>query len=183
MWTSQTFIAVLICAFTAAYTSGVVADDSIKALQAQNNFSKGSIPIPDAVTDKVTPYDTAPALSALYVYGIYSSDCGIEYTAGQSTTSCDHGGTVLQSAVLEIGYGGNPIVWMNGGTLPSSASLGSTPVCITGSSYSWPCNAGQTIVGFLREYDLSGSQNGIFRYQNTSLNSPFNTLSVQISIL
>ena len=76
-----------------------------------------------------------------------------------------------------------PVAWMNGGLLPSSARYASTPVCVTGGYYTWPCTAGQTVVGFLNEYNLDGYQNGLFKYQNTSTNSPWNTMSVQISIL
>jgi len=70
-----------------------------------------------------------------------------------------------------------------GGLLPSSTMYSSTPVCVTGSNYTWPCTAGQTVVGFLNEYNVDGHQNGLFKYQNTSTNSPWNTMSVQISIL
>ena len=65
----------------------------------------------------------------------------------------------------------------------SSANYQTTPVCVTGGSYTWPCTAGQTVVGFLRYYNLDGNQSGLFKYQNTSTNSPWNTMSVQISIL
>lgn len=125
----------------------------------------------------------APPLTAMWVYAVGSTDCGWEYTAGLTTTTCNHGGAQLRSAVLEIGYGSNPVAWMNGGLLPSSARYASTPVCVTGGYYTWPCTAGQTVVGFLNEYNLDGYQNGIFKYQNTSTNSPWNTMSVQISIL
>ncbi|MGO2372971.1 MAG: DUF4879 domain-containing protein [Pseudoalteromonas prydzensis] len=57
------------------------------------------------------------------------------------------------------------------------------PVCVTSSNYTWPCTAGQTVVGFLNEYIIDGHQNGLFKYQNTLTNSPWNTMSVQISIL
>lgn len=164
-----------------------LAANSASAAQApiiaQNEFAQGSVKVEASSNSEANLFNVASPLTELYVYGVYSSNCGVEFTAGQSSTSCDHGGSVLQTAVLEIGYGGNPIVWMSGGILPSSASIGSTAVCITNNTYTWPCSAGQTIVGFLREYDISGNQNGLFRYQNTSLNSPFNTLSVQISIL
>lgn len=39
------------------------------------------------------------------------------------------------------------------------------------------------VVGFLNEYSPDGYQNGLFKYQNPSTNSPWNTMSVQISIL
>lgn len=125
----------------------------------------------------------APPLSSMWVYAVGSTDCGWESTVGMTTTACDHGGEQLRTAVLEIGYGYNHIAWMNGGLLPSSTMYSSTPVCVTGSNYTWPCTAGQTVVGFLNEYNVDGHQNGLFKYQNTSTNSPWNTMSVQISIL
>lgn len=129
----------------------------------------------------ITPFAAAPALSSMWIYAVGSSNCGWEYTAGLSATPCDHGGTQLRTAVLEIGYGSSRIAWMNGGIVGSPYAT--TPVCVTGGYYSWPCTAGQTVVGFLVEYNVDGHQNGLFRYQNTSSNSPWNTMSAQISIL
>lgn len=125
----------------------------------------------------------APAapLTQMWVYAVGSSNCGWENTAGLSVTTCNHGGLQLRTAVLEIGYGSSRIAWMIGGLLGSPYAT--TPVCITGGYYSWPCTAGQSIVGFLVEYNLDGNQSGLFKYQNTSTNSPWNTMSVQINIL
>lgn len=127
----------------------------------------------------------APAspLTQMWVYAVGSTNCDWEGTVGLYSTVCNHGGTQLRAAVLEIGYGSGNVAWMNGGVLPSSAMYASTPVCVTGGYYSWPCTAGQSVVGFLNEYKLDGNQNGIFKYQNTSSNSPWNTMTVQISIL
>ncbi len=125
----------------------------------------------------------APPLTEMYVYAVGSQNCGgWEYTAGLITTVCDHGGSWMGAGILEIGYGTSRIAWMNGSLLPSSALIASTPVCVTGGYYTWPCTAGQTVVGFLREYNLNGNQSGTFRYQSTSINSPWNTMSVQIYI-
>ncbi|KAF1003765.1 MAG: hypothetical protein GAK28_04419 [Luteibacter sp.] len=129
------------------------------------------------------PFAPAPPLTRIIVYAVGSSNCGWEYpSAGQLSTSCDHGGAQLRTAVLEIGYGGNPFVSMNGGQLPGSAQIGHTSVCITGNQYTWPCTAGQTVAGWLNEYNLDGQQSGTFKYQNTSLNSPWNTIVTQINI-
>ena len=120
----------------------------------------------------------------MWVFAVGSTNYGgWEYTSGLTTTTNDHGGAQLRPAVLEIGYGASSIAWMSTSLLPSSAMYASTPVCITGVYYTWPCTAGQTVVGFLREYNLDGYQGGIFKYQNTSINSPRNTMSVQINIL
>jgi len=129
------------------------------------------------------PRAPAPPLTAMWVYAVGSTNCGWEYTAGLTTTTCDHGGPELRTAVLEIGYGASRVAWMNSGLVPSGSMYASTPVCVTGGYYTWPCTAGQTVVGFLNEYNLDGNQSGLFKYQNTSSNSPFNTMSVQINIL
>jgi hypothetical protein len=84
---------------------------------------------------------------------------------------------------MEIGYGNNPVAWMIGGLLPISANYQTTPVCVVGGYYSWPCPAGYTVVGFLRYYNLNGRQAGLFEYQNTSTNSPWNTMYTRINIL
>ncbi|AKH63129.1 MULTISPECIES: YolA family protein [Photorhabdus] len=126
-------------------------------------------------------YIPAPPLTNMWVYAVGSTTCGWEYTSNLPVTNCDHGGNLLRAAVLEIGYGFNPIAGMNGVTLPGSM-YSSTPVCITGGYYTWPCAAGQIVVGSLKEYSLDGYQNGLFRYQNTSTNWPHNTISTQINI-
>lgn len=134
--------------------------------------------------DLLTPLQTAPPLTDMFIYAIGSSDCGWEYPpSGATSTSCNHGGAVMQAAVFELGYGSSRIAWMGGGTLPSSAYLGSSPVCESFGELTFDCTAGLTIVGWVVDYDLSGWQGGFFRYQNTSTNSPFNTMSVQINIL
>jgi hypothetical protein len=157
-----------------AFPELISSDNAIPAKVTNNNGAQ-----PNAVLAA----GAAPALSRMWVYAVGSTNCGWESTVGLSVTTCNHGGAQLRAAVLEIGYGSSRVAWMSGGVLPSSAMYASTPVCVTGGYYSWPCTAGQTVVGFLNEYKLDGYQNGIFKYQNTSTNSPWNTMSVQISIL
>ena len=126
----------------------------------------------------------APGLSRVFIYAVGSSDCGWEYmtTFDQYSTNCDHGGQQLRVAVQEIGYGGNAFAWMNGGVLPKSANYANESICIVGNNYVFPCPAGYTIVGWIKYYNLDGYQNGNFRFQNTSINPPQNTLSASISI-
>lgn len=187
----------ILLSLVAAFSAGAQAQNNApraqRALTMLPELSSHRQQIPATTTTNQTQNSTsgvsaalsgpAPGLSAMWVYAVGSSNCGWEYTAGKTTTTCDHGGVQLRSAVLEIGYGSNSIAWMNGGLLPRSAMYASTPVCVTGGYYTWPCTAGQTVVGFLNEYTLDGYQTGIFKYQNTSTNSPWNTMSVQIKIL
>jgi hypothetical protein len=142
--------------------------------------------VPAPVTDVPVPpmpRAPAPALSSIRVYAVGSTSCGWEYTNGNGSTTCNHGGGELRVAVIEIGYGANPIASMNGGQLPRSARYASTGICITGTQYTWPCTPGQTVVGWLDEYNVDGHESGYFKYQNTSTNAPYNTLYTQINIL
>lgn len=128
----------------------------------------------------------APPLSYLQVYAVGSSNIGWEILNDANTwsTSYDHGGQYMYVAVLELGYGGNPFAWMNGGQLSSSANYANDSVCIDAYGYLYtPCAVGESVDGWLRYFDVSGTQGGMFDYQNTSLNSPWNTMYDSISIL
>lgn len=132
-----------------------------------------------------TKLSAAPPLTYLQVWYVGSSTCGWESISdSQTTTICDHGGSQLRVVVMELGYGGNPIGFMNSGLLSSSANYLNQGVCrdAYGQLVS-PCSAGQTIVGWLRYWNLDGYQGGYFQHQNTSLNSPWNTMYDNISIL
>ncbi|WP_220347761.1 DUF4879 domain-containing protein [Alkalilimnicola ehrlichii] len=137
------------------------------------------------LTDEAAPAprQPAPPLTQMWVYAVGSSNCGWEYPApGAFSTSCDHGGTQLRAVVLEIGYGSSPFAWMLGGLLPSSANYLTEMLCDQGGGMLGYCSPGQTVVGFLRYYNLDGHQSGNFSYQNTSTNSPWNTMSTNINI-
>ncbi|MBP2859461.1 YolA family protein [Dickeya oryzae] len=126
----------------------------------------------------------APALSRVAVYAVGSSNCGWEpmTSLGQFSTTCDHGGSQLRVAVQEIGYGSNPVAWMNSGLLPRSANYQTDTICNVGGQYTFPCPAGYTVVGWMRYYNLDGNESGQFQFQDTSTNAPRNTLSTQITI-
>jgi hypothetical protein len=114
----------------------------------------------------VGPAAPAPALSRLQITAIGSSNVGWENIADiQFSTAYDHGGAQLYAEVFELGYGFSRFASMNGGALPSSSSTSYT-VCISGGQYVSPCTAGQTVVGFLFYWNLSGNQNGVFYNQN-----------------
>ncbi len=144
--------------------------------------------LPAEAVDSLTQTDSqrapAPPLTQVYIYAVGSSNCNWEYiTNGQNSTVCNHGGALLRAVVREIGYGGEGIAWINGSLLPSSARYLTESICVVGGSYVFPCPAaGYTIVGWMKYYKLDGYQSGTFKYQNTSLNSPWNTMFTQIRI-
>ena len=85
--------------------------------------------------------------------------------------------------VQEIGYGGTPIAWMQGTLLANAKNYPNEGICSVNGYYTNQCPNGATIVGWYRYFDLSGYQGGQFQEQNTSIVSPFNTLSTFINIL
>ena len=129
------------------------------------------------------PAQAVPAapLTKMRIYAVGSSNCGWEYPkGGQFTTTCDHGGAVLQVAVLEVGYGFTPQASMMGDNLPSSALIETIPVCMYG-DLPGDCH-GQSIEAFIRVFQLNAYQNGQFVYQNRSVNAPGNTMSTWIIV-
>jgi hypothetical protein len=134
----------------------------------------------------VVPRGPAPPLTRELVYAVGSTQYGgWEYmtTIGQMSTVGDHGGAQLRVVVQEIGYGNNPLAWMAGSMLPLSANYQNDSICISGNYYVSPCPVGGIVVGWYRYYNLDGWQDNFFQYQNTSTNSPYNTLSTSINIL
>lgn len=171
-------------------SSVATAETSSKAMLSFDEIANEGLSVPARVSKTTLKTDvqimaSAPPLTKMFFYAVGSSNCGWEYMTSQtqSSTTCNHGGTQLRAAVVEIGYGSNPLAWMNGGLLARSKNYQTTPICVVNGVYSWPCPAGYTIVGFLRYYNIDGYQNGLFKYQNKSTNSPWNMMSKQISIL
>jgi hypothetical protein len=148
-----------------------------------------TVPVPSAANRSgakaaLAAAGPAPALSSLQISNVGSSNVGWEsITAAQTTTVYDHGGAQLRVVTDEFGYGNVPVARYNGSVLPTSANYLTQTICWNGSAYVLPCSAGQTVVGFRKYWNLDGKQNGSYSYQNTSTNSPWNTLSDSISIL
>jgi len=124
----------------------------------------------------------APPLSYLQIRYVGSSNIGWEPIAdSQFSTAQDHGGAQLRVLTVEVGYGTNAIAKINGVILPASANYATMVFC--GSDFLAPCSAGQTIVGYMRYWNVDGYQRGTFYYQSTSINSPFNTMSDTLTVL
>ncbi len=119
-----------------------------------------------AKTD-IGPAGPVPELTNLQITGIFSSNIGWENIANfQSSTVYDHSGTQMYAEVFELGNGYLRFASMNGDGLPYSIQY---DVCISGGQYVSPCAAGQTVVGYLLYWILSGNQDGFF-YNRTYSN-------------
>jgi hypothetical protein len=131
-------------------------------------------------TAEVHPMAPAPALTYLQVAYVGSSNIGWEGVSGfQTSTAADHGGTQLRIVTEELGYGSIPVATWNGGVVSSAKNYQTDTICVNwaGTGYDIPCLAGQTVVGFRKYWNFDGYQSGSFTYQNTSTNSPGNTMN------
>ena len=146
-----------------------------------------SIPTPSSVnqhqTKGIARKARAQGLQYLQVAAVLSASGGWESIgAYQMATSRDHGGGSLRVVTEEIGYGNVLVARMNGILLPASANYQNESICFNGRAATTRCSSGQTVVGYRRYWKLDGNQRGTFSYQNTSMNSPWNTMSDSIYI-
>jgi hypothetical protein len=158
------------------------ADALNKFAQSQGVF------VPNSSSPSIVPADmprailkaAAPPLTQLYMWAVQSSQQPQgEYMTQlyQGSTVLNHGGAQMFGYVWVIGYGQNTHSTMNGANAPI---VESRTLCYT---TTWVlCAAGQTVKGFLNKVDLSGYQNGLFAFSQTSQTSPWNTMQASIYI-
>lgn len=122
---------------------------------------------------------SAPPLSQLKVLKVESPKCGFEDIAeGQEQTRCDHSGPNIKVYVLEVGYGREAHVALDGFEINGTR----TPVCAYDNGNLTECTVGRNTVGYLYVLDLAGKQDGLFTFSNTSINAPGNRMSTQLYI-
>ncbi|UVM51303.1 MULTISPECIES: YolA family protein [unclassified Pseudomonas] len=122
---------------------------------------------------------TAPPLSQVKVLKVESPGCGFESIAdGQAQTRCDHKGPNIKVYVLEVGYGRQAHVALDGFEVDGTR----TKVCAFDNGNLTDCSERTKVVGFLYIFDLKGKQDGNFTFSNTSINAPGNTMSTQLYI-
>jgi hypothetical protein len=130
------------------------------------------------------PQGVAPPLTSVAIYAVGSTQYGqYEYTYGKTSTTYDHGGMQLRVAVEEWGYAQAGYAKFQGGILPSSANYASDAICGgTPRNPDFSCPAGSIVVGWIEYYNLDGNSNGLFSFEASSINPPYNTYSAQIYI-
>jgi hypothetical protein len=122
---------------------------------------------------------SAAPLTQLKVLKVASPSCGVEDIAeGQTQTRCDHSGPNITVYVLEVGYGREPHVGLDGFEVNGTR----TPVCAFQNGNLAACVPGGKTVGYLYSFTLEGKQEGTFTFSNTSINAPGNTMSTQLYI-
>ena len=122
---------------------------------------------------------SAPPLSEVKVLKVESPGCGFEdITEGQAQTRCNHSGLKIKVYVLEVGYGRQPRVAMDGFEVNGTR----TKVCAFNNGNLTDCTERTKMVGYLYIFDLAGKQEGTFTFSNTSINAPGNTLATQLYI-
>jgi hypothetical protein len=122
---------------------------------------------------------SAPPLTQLKVLKVESPACGFEDIAeGQEQTRCNHSGPHIKIYVLEIGYGREAHVGLDGFDVNGTRA----PVCAFNNGNLTDCTVGMKTVGYLYVFDMAGKQEGTFTFSNTSINAPGNTLSTQLYI-
>ncbi|MHC8288910.1 DUF4879 domain-containing protein [Pseudomonas sp. XS1P51] len=122
---------------------------------------------------------SAPPLSEVKVLKVESAVCGFEDIApGQAQTRCNHGGPSIKVYVLEVGYGRQPHVALDGFEVDGTRAK----VCAFNNGNLTDCSERTKMVGYLYIFDLAGKQEGTFTFSNTSINAPGNTMSTQLYI-
>ncbi|WP_434655507.1 YolA family protein [Pseudomonas sp. R3-56] len=122
---------------------------------------------------------SAPPLSEVKVLKVESPTCGFEnIAAGQAQTRCDHSGPNIKVYVLEVGYGRQPHVTLDGFEVDGTRS----PVCAFGNGNLNDCSTSTKVVGYLYIFDLKGKQEGTFSFTNVSINAPGNRMATQLYI-
>lgn len=119
----------------------------------------------------------APPLSEVRVFKVESAACTETIPErAQSTQMCTHRGPTKVS-VMEVGLGNNPMGRFDGAELSGQR----TPVCQVG-NISEACNGAGTLMGYIYVFDLNVEAQGWFKYSNSSINPPQNTLITQLNI-
>jgi hypothetical protein len=122
---------------------------------------------------------SAPPLSEVKVLKVESPACGFEdITPGQAQTRCDHSGPSIKVYVLEVGYGHQPNVTLDGFEVDGTRS----PVCAYSNGNLNDCSKATKTVGYVYIFDLKGKQEGTFSFSNVSINAPGNRMTTQLYI-
>lgn len=146
--------------------------------------AKARPPRPSLEHLKLTPQESAlspaPGITYFQTYAVISASAAStwEYvTASQFSTTTDHGGSWIDVAVLQYGYGngGASLNSFNGSNYLTEVLCGS----LSNLHY---CSVGETVTGFLAYYEFLNSTGGSFSAYSDSIASPFGRRTDTLSI-
>jgi len=159
--------------FMATHPLEVIAPSNATPKEAYNSAkqNKQELFSPQALSGPAT------GITYFEIYAVGSSNVGWEYpSANQSYTSQNHGGSILYTAVLQVGLGNN-----NGATMNALTKQPFQTQRLCGSDLH-NCVAGEIVTGFLYYFNYSGQQSGNFVDSANSVASPFGYWSDSIYI-
>ncbi|MCE1186122.1 MAG: YolA family protein [Rhodocyclales bacterium] len=136
-------------------------------------------PVVSTAEGKMGIQGAAPGISEFRIYAVQSRLGGTEYptlyTGG--ITRNDHGGNPIQVFVLQYGYGNPTTATLNGVTGPAyRRTLCGTP------TFLHYCNVGETVTGWLYQYDFYNQSSGIFTVGAYSIGYPYGYWSTTIYV-
>jgi Domain of unknown function (DUF4879) len=134
----------------------------------------------------VHPDSPAPPLTQ-FIDQVCSATAGCEtLPAGALSTTLVHGGSYIDVYIWELGYGVGETASQGGNALTSAYLVAKSGFCpSSGGGYTTSC-LGQTYVGYVYEWNVThyveGNYGNLFAAQDTSINSPFNTIRTSFTI-
>ncbi len=137
-----------------------------------------SVPATSTAEGQMGIQGPASGISVFRIYAVQSPLGGTEFPNQYAgSTQYDHGGNPIQVFVLQYGYGNPTTATLNG----ASTSGTSRPLCgsLTFLHY---CNVGETVTGWLYQYNFYNQSNGIFKVGSNSVAYPFGYWSTSIYV-
>jgi uncharacterized protein DUF4879 len=173
----QVLYLVAFCLFCS--TKAIVADFEENMERANCGNNNADLPLVQLAPVEETQ-KPAPPLTHLFVYFVVSEFVpqGEKIEEYQFSTKLKHGGTYSYVKTVEIGYGQNSITKINGHT---SSMISEKALCQGPDGIEF-CRPGGEVIGFARTWDISAYGNGLFHYQSTSINAPWNTMTKELTI-
>lgn len=115
----------------------------------------------------------ASPLSSINLYAIFSEKAGVEYVSSSIndhpiSSTLDHGGTIFRAITVEMGYAGTRFAYFNNSLMTLSSIEG------------FDLDNDSIIDGYFCLWTYSGSnyETGTFSANSTSVNYPWNTVSL-----
>ncbi|MDR6938222.1 DUF4879 domain-containing protein [Luteibacter sp. 3190] len=150
------------------------------AMKRNVSFAIGALALVACWSIAAQSFGGAAPVSDLYVASVSSQTGSTEaISVHQTATQRHHAGGFVHVVSVERGYG-HASATMNNGPVREIETVN---LCDGGRGSMVRCRNGQTVIGHMRTWDVTGKGNGQFTVKSTSVNWPRNTATKSISIL